>query len=153
MRFRKYILLLLWAPAVGAQSQHASKPLSITVAAATSHSVALTWQASPGCQDSNGNGIACPATVTYNVYRSAVSGGGATATSAYCCLLAGVGTALAYTDAAVGAGQTFFYVVTAALPACSATITQPCGESQPSNEVQAVIPAAASAKKRKWWKL
>src|SRR5216684_7018363 len=153
---------LLWLPLSAFGQQQASfLSLRITVTSTPAgHSVALTWNAAT-CLDVNGNTIACPSTPTYEVYRSATQGGGETCVNglcySYCCRIGysekGV---LTYTDTSVAAGQTWYYVVTAVLPACPAKITittPPCGESAVSNEVQAVTPGkeSRSKKKKKLW--
>jgi hypothetical protein len=80
------------------------------------HSVALSWTASTS------------STVTgYNVYRGAVSGG------PYTKLTASPVTAVAYTDFAVQAGQTYYYVTTA--------VDGSGNESAYSNQAQAVVPS------------
>ena len=79
------------------------------------HSVALGWEAST------------TPNVTYNIYRSNTSGAYSTTP------LASV-SGTSYTDYAVQAGQTYFYVVKAV------DSTDPNNLSSPSNEAVAIIP-------------
>ena len=58
-----------------------------------SHSVSIAWQASSS-----------PGVASYNVYRSAVTGGPYTRV--------GTATGTSFTDTAVQSGKTYFYVVT-----------------------------------------
>jgi hypothetical protein len=88
--------------------------LSGTGTAAVVHSVSLAWAASTST------------VVGYNVYRGSVSGG------PYTMLTSTPDSALTYTDMAVTAGQTYFYVVTA--------VDANGNESIVSNEVQVLIP-------------
>jgi fibronectin type 3 domain-containing protein len=88
----------------------------------TTHSVALSWVAST------------TAGALYNVYRSTVSGG------PYSGLAAKI-NATTYADQSVADGTTYYYVVTAV---CGPNSANCAGESSPSNEVSATIPAAAS---------
>lgn len=81
----------------------------------TTHSVGLTWSDS-------GSGVA-----GYNVYRSGVSGG------PYSGINTGLDATTSYTDTAVQAGQTYYYVVTAV--GTSGT------ESAYSSETSATIPS------------
>lgn len=83
----------------------------------TAHSVTLTWVA-PTTGD---------APTSYNVKRALVSGG------PYATIGSTAAPTVTFTDTAVSAGTTYFYVVTAANSA---------GESGPSNEVSAAIPLA-----------
>lgn len=79
------------------------------------HSVAVSWQASTS-----------PGVATYNVYRSTVSGGP----------YSRVGWGLAgvtFTDTAVQAGATYFYVVT--------SVTNANVESTISSEIKATVPS------------
>jgi ASPM-SPD-2-Hydin domain-containing protein/centrosomal CEP192-like protein len=84
-------------------------------AGAAQHSVTLSWAAS------STTGV-----VGYNVYRSAVSGG------PYARITSGADPSLSYTDSAVTAGQSYFYVVTA--------VRGNGIESTYSNQAKAVIP-------------
>ena len=79
------------------------------------HSVTLSWAAS------SSSGV-----VGYNVYRSSVSGG------PYARITSGPDASLSYTDSAVTAGQSYFYVVTA--------VEGNGAESTYSNQANAVIP-------------
>lgn len=79
-----------------------------------SHSVSLTWKASTS------------SVAGYNVYRSAKSGG------PYTKLNSSTDTATLYTDSAISAGSTYYYVTKAVNSAGS--------ESTASNEVKAVVP-------------
>jgi hypothetical protein len=99
----------------GACASDMGEPADATYAAdgaGSSHSVTLSWGASP------------TAGVAYNLYRATVSGG------PYAKLASGV-TATSATDALVSAATTYYYVVTA---------TNAGGESARSNEIAAVIP-------------
>ena len=80
-----------------------------------SHSVSLNWTASTSVN-----------VVGYNVYRGAVSGGPYTKVNS--ALVAGT----SYTDSAVQAGLTYYYVTTA--------VDNNSNESAYSNQAQAVIP-------------
>lgn len=82
---------------------------------ATQHSVDLSWDASTGSN-----------VVGYNVYRGSVSGG------PYSMINSAVDASSAYTDSAVTAGQTYYYVATA--------VDGGGGESGYSNQAKAVIP-------------
>ncbi len=88
--------------------------VSGTGTAAVVHSVTLSWVASTST------------VVGYNVYRGSISGG------PYTMLNSTPGAALTYTDMAVTAGQTYFYVVTA--------VDANRNESVVSNEVSVLIP-------------
>jgi hypothetical protein len=88
--------------------------LSGTGAAAVSHSVSLSWNASTSV------------VVGYNIYRGGVSGG------PYALLNTTTDSALSYTDSSVVSGQTYYYVVTA--------VDAAGVESVVSNEVQVIIP-------------
>jgi fibronectin type 3 domain-containing protein len=79
------------------------------------HSVTLSWAAS------NSAGVA-----GYNVYRSTVSG------RSYARITSSPDGNLSYTDSTVGAGQSYFYVVTA--------VDRTGAESTYSNQAQAVVP-------------
>ncbi len=81
----------------------------------TQHSVDLSWQASTG------SGV-----VGYNIYRGSVSGG------PYSTINSALEASTAYTDNAVTAGQTYYYVTTA--------VDGSGGESGYSNQARAVIP-------------
>jgi len=83
---------------------------------ATSHSVALTWNASTS------------QVIGYRVYRSETSGG------SFVALNGTAVTALAYTDTTVSAGTTYYYVVTA--------VNSSGTESTDSNQVTAVVPSS-----------
>jgi hypothetical protein len=170
---KKFFLVasLFLASACFAQNQTASAPLTIIITAATAHSVALTWTASPGCIGPNGI-IACPSPLNYHIWRSGTSGGiiGNANVQAGGIILfvansdstgtltlgnyTNIGTTagVAFTDANVVGGQTWYYVVTAFLPPCPTNPTQACGESSPSNEVKAIIPTTG-VKKKHWWKI
>jgi len=89
--------------------------LTGTGTAATQHSVALSWDASTS------SGV-----VGYNVYRGSVSGG------PYGRINSALEAVTAYTDSAVTAGQTYYYVTTA--------VDGSGNESGYSNQTQAVIP-------------
>jgi hypothetical protein len=82
------------------------------------HAVDLSWSASTSTD-----------VVTYNLYRSVVSGG------PYQGLISGISAAitLAYTDATVQAGATYYYVATA--------VDSEGNESGYSNQVSAVVPS------------
>jgi hypothetical protein len=96
-----------------ASSSPGTESLSGSGVAPVQHSVSLSWAASTGVTG-------------YNVYRGGVSGGPyAQVTS--------LDTGLAYTDSAVSAGQTYYYVVT--------SVDSTGTESTYSNQVQAVIPS------------
>ena len=82
------------------------------------HSVDLTWQAST------------TPNVTYNIYRSNTSG-------AYSTIPIASVSGTSYTDYAVQAGQTYFYVVKAV------DSTNPNNLSSPSNEALAIIPTSS----------
>ncbi len=84
-------------------------------AIAAQHSVTLSWVAS-----------STAGVVGYNVYRSTVSGG------PYARVTSGPDASLSYTDSAVVAGQSYFYVVTA--------VEGNGVESTYSNQAMAVIP-------------
>jgi len=88
--------------------------LSGTGAQSASHSVSLTWGASPSV------------VVGYYVYRGTQSGG------PYTKLNSPSLADLTYSDGAVQAGQTYFYVVSA--------VDSNAVESGYSNEVSAAIP-------------
>jgi hypothetical protein len=89
-----------------------TKSASASITVAAPHSVTLNWSPST------------TAGVTYNVYRSTVSGG------PYSLLSSGL-TSTSYVDSTVQSGSAYYYVTTAADSA---------GESGYSNMVQAVIP-------------
>jgi hypothetical protein len=82
---------------------------------AAQHSVTLSWAASSSA------GV-----VGYNVYRSTVSG------SPYARITSGPDGSMSYTDIAVSAGKSYFYVVTA--------VEGNGTESTYSNQAMAVIP-------------
>lgn len=85
-----------------------------TGVAAPQHSVSLAWSASTS-------------TVTgYNVYRGTVSGG------PYTVITTAPDPSTSFTDSAVQAGQTYFYVVTA--------VDSAGNESVDSNQAQAAVP-------------
>jgi len=94
-----------------AQGSPQTVPLSGT---GVNHYVTLNWNASTGGGQVTG----------YNVYRGTTSGGESLLTSA--------GDVLTFQDNGVLAGQTYYYEVTA---------TGPGGESGPSNEAMAIVPA------------
>jgi hypothetical protein len=83
---------------------------------ANPHSVSLSWKASSSAD-----------VIGYNLYRSSISGGPYTALNG---LLV---TGTAYTDTAVQAGQTYYYVTTA--------VNSSFVESAYSNEVEAIVPS------------
>jgi Putative Ig domain len=95
--------------------QTATQGLSIAIATGSSHSVSLTWVASPS------SGV-----TGYNVYRSTTSGSGYEMINMFTV------AALSYSDATVLNGVTYFYVTTA--------IDADGDESTYSNEVQMAIP-------------
>jgi len=88
--------------------------LNGTGTAVVAHSVTLSWVASTST------------VVGYNIYRSSVSGG------PYALLNSTPNVGLGYTDTAVTAGQTYYYVVTA--------VDANGVESVVSNEVSVIIP-------------
>jgi hypothetical protein len=92
-----------------------SQSLTGTGAAASSHSVSLTWNPSSSA-----------AVVGYNVYRGTVSGG------PYAKVNSALESSTAYGDTSVLAGKTYFYVVTA--------VDGGGTESGFSNQVKAIIP-------------
>jgi len=101
--------------ASNAGNSSVTESLSGSGAAPVQHSVALSWAASTSA------GI-----IGYNVYRSGVSGGPyAQITS--------MNADLTYTDTAVSAGQTYYYVVSA--------VDNAGAESTFSNQTQAAIPS------------
>ena len=85
------------------------------VATTNQHSVSLTW--TDGSSGISG----------YNVYRSSVSGG------PYTKINSALDPTTAYTDSAVSAGQTYFYVTTA--------VNTSGVESKYSNQVLALVPS------------
>lgn len=87
----------------------------LSFASAPAHGVDLSWTASTSM------------VAGYNVYRGSTSGG------PYTRLNQSLVTGTAYTDGAVGAGQTYFYVVTA--------VDASNKESGFSNEAAATIPS------------
>jgi Abnormal spindle-like microcephaly-assoc'd, ASPM-SPD-2-Hydin/Immunoglobulin I-set domain len=97
-----------------AANSPASVALSGTGVQLVSHSVTLAWTASTSTVSG------------YNVYRSTVSGG------AYTKLNSTLIAATTYTDTAVQAGQTYFYVVT--------SVDSSGVESAHSAEVSAIVP-------------
>jgi hypothetical protein len=88
--------------------------INFTAAAATAHSVALTWTSSTS------------AVSGYNIYRSTASGSG------YTKLNSSLVASLSYSDTAVQSGTTYFYVATA--------VDSGGDESVNSNQVSAAIP-------------
>jgi fibronectin type 3 domain-containing protein len=84
-----------------------------TGAAPAQHAVDLTWNSSNNA-------------VGYNIYRGTKSGG------PYSMINPSLDSTTAYTDTAVGAGQTYYYVAT--------TVDGNSNESGYSAETQAVIP-------------
>jgi Putative Ig domain/Immunoglobulin domain len=80
----------------GSPAASATGSLSITVTQGTAYSVSLAWAASPS------SGVA-----GYNVYRSTVSGNN------YVMISSALVASLAYIDATVLDGTTYYYVVTA----------------------------------------
>jgi len=93
----------------------AVESLSGTGAAASSHSVSLTWNRSTSSS-----------VVGYNVYRGTVSGG------PYSKINSALEASTGYSDASVVAGRTYYYVVTA--------VDGGGTESGYSNQVKAIIP-------------
>jgi hypothetical protein len=93
----------------------ADESLTGNGAVAAQHSVTLSWAAS------SSTGV-----VGYNIYRSSVSGG------PYARVTSGPDASLSYTDTAVNAGSSYFYVVTA--------VEGNGTESTYSNQARAVIP-------------
>jgi fibronectin type 3 domain-containing protein len=101
-------------------SNASNSPTSLSLAGTgttSSDSVALTWNASTST------------VAGYNAYRGNQSGG------PYTKLNSSLVTTTAYTDSAVQAGQTYFYVATA--------VTSSGAESVYSNEVQATVPSSS----------
>jgi hypothetical protein len=98
-----------------AANSPAAQALSGIGTAPTQHSVALSWHASTG-----------RAVVGYNVFRGSVSGG------TYSKINSALQASTAYTDNAVTAGQTYYYVTTA--------VDRRGSESGYSNQVRAAIP-------------
>jgi fibronectin type 3 domain-containing protein len=80
----------------------------------SAHNVSLTWKASSS------------SVAGYNVYRSAKSGG------PYTKLNSSADTATLYTDSAISAGSTYYYVTKA--------VNSAGAESTASNEVKAAVP-------------
>lgn len=117
-------LAFLLAVPVSGQNQTASKSLIVTVNA---YSVTVAWNAVTTCGQ-----VTCTPS-GYNAYRSAKNGGPYTKI--------GSATALTFEDGSVISGQTWYYTVTAFLPACITGQTSPCGESSFSNQAVAVIPS------------
>jgi hypothetical protein len=93
----------------------ASRNLSITIAAASAHSVMLKWTASPS-----------PGVTGYKVYRSTVSGSG------YSKINSSVVSGLTYTDATVVNGVTYYYVTT--------SVDSSGEESSFSEQVKMIVP-------------
>jgi hypothetical protein len=87
-----------------------------TCVAGTAHSVSLSWVAS-----------ASPNVVGYKVYRGTASGG------PYTLLNPAVVSGTTFTDTTVGAGQTYYYAVTAVDSSNNASVY--------SNEAAAVVPS------------
>jgi hypothetical protein len=100
--------------ASNATNSPATVTLSGTGAQPVSHSVTLSWSASSS------------SVTGYNVYRSTVSGG------PYTKLNSSLIATTSYTDTAVVAGQTYYYVVT--------SVDSSNMESAYSNEVSALVP-------------
>lgn len=92
--------------------------------AQAAHSVALSWTA-PTVDSTH------DAATGYNVYRTQTTGGCTVVTTTGCSKV-GPATTTTFTDTTVAASTTYFYVVTA---------TNSAGESGPSNQVQANVPA------------
>jgi hypothetical protein len=101
---------------VASTASNSPAVVSVSATGARQHSVTLTWAASTS---SNITG--------YNVYRGATSGG------PYTKLNSSVLAATTYTDSAVEAGQTYYYVTTA--------VNSLGVESIDSNQATAVIPS------------
>jgi fibronectin type 3 domain-containing protein len=99
-------------------SNATNSPISISVSGtgtqAVAHSVSLSWTASTS------------SVIGYNVYRSTISGG------PYTLITGSPNGGITYTDTAVQAGVTYFYVVTA--------VDANGNESAFSNEASATIP-------------
>lgn len=87
--------------------------LTVTAAAAA-HTVALAWKRSVSS-----------AVVSYSMYRSTIAG------SSYALISSAIG-GLAYSDAAVQSGMTYYYVVT--------SVDSKGRESANSNEMRVLIP-------------
>jgi hypothetical protein len=96
-----------------ASNSPAVQAMTGTGAAATQHTVDLSWSASSGA-------------VGYNVYRGTVSGG------PYTMINSSLDSTTAYTDSTVVSGQTYYYVATA--------VDASSNESGYSNQATAVIP-------------
>jgi len=96
-----------------AANSPAVQTMTGTGAAATQHTVDLSWNASSGA-------------VGYNVYRGSVSGG------PYAMINSALDSTTAYTDNTVVSGQTYYYVATA--------VDAGSNESGYSNQATAVIP-------------
>jgi Abnormal spindle-like microcephaly-assoc'd, ASPM-SPD-2-Hydin len=96
-----------------ASNSPAVQTMTGTGAAATQHTVDLTWNTSSGA-------------VGYNVYRGSVSGG------PYTMINTSLDGTTAYTDSTVVSGQTYYYVATA--------VDGNSNESGYSNQATAVIP-------------
>jgi len=96
-----------------ASNSPAVQTMTGTGAAATQHTVDLTWNTSSGA-------------VGYNVYRGSVSGG------PYTMINSSLDGATAYSDSTVVSGQTYYYVTTA--------VDGNSNESGYSNQATAVIP-------------
>jgi hypothetical protein len=96
-----------------ASNSPAVQTMTGTGAAATQHTVDLTWNTSSGA-------------VGYNVYRGSVSGG------PYTMINSSLDSTTAYTDSTVVSGLTYYYVTTA--------VDASSNESGYSNQATAVIP-------------
>ena len=96
-----------------ASNSPAVQTMTGTGAAATQHTVDLTWNTSSGA-------------VGYNIYRGSVSGG------PYTMINSSLDGTTAYTDSTVVSGQTYYYVTTA--------VDGNSNESGYSNQATAVIP-------------
>jgi len=100
--------------ATNTSSSSITESLAGTGAAAPQHNVDLSW------------GPSTSTVAGYNVYRGGATGG------PYTRLTSSPNTDTSYSDNSVKSGQTYYYVTTA--------IDQTGGESDFSNEVQAVVP-------------
>jgi hypothetical protein len=96
-------------------AQTSTASFTITMTSGIHHSVSMTWATSPSSAASG-----------YNLYRSNISGSG------YALINSTPVSGLAYTDAMVVNGQTYYYVLTAVDPGGD--------ESVFSNEIQEDIP-------------
>ena len=112
---KKILAVILFCLAFSAPALHAQ-----------THSVALTWSASPT------SGIA-----GYNVYRASFNG----TLGTFAKLTSSPTTSLNYSDTAVAAGQVWVYYVTSTCPVTGGCSPGVAGESAPSNQVTVTIPS------------